>query len=207
MVLSFPTRKVTFVSEPGPEPKTGAFVAPHPDYPPVATGSAEPPEPSRWIRYAEVAVALAVVVLGIVILVETQDIRVTRATARVGPRIIPTIIGWGLIVIGCWYAIELLRGQHARPGADSEDVDISLPPDWLTIGGIGAGLVAYMLLIERAGFVLASATLFVITAFSMGSRKIVRDIVLAIVIAVAAYTAFSEGLGVRLPQGVLDGLF
>lgn len=207
MDASLPAWKVTNVSDPDPQPRTGATLAPPPDYPPVATASAEPLEPSRWIRYAEVLVALAVVALGIIVLVQTQDIRVTPATARVGPRIIPTIIGWGLIVIGSWYALELLRGQRARPSANSEDVDTSLPADWVTIGGIGVGLVAYMVLIERAGFILASATLFIITAFSMGSRKIVRDSVIGIIIAVAAYIAFSEGLGVRLPQGVLDALF
>jgi len=182
-------------------------VVPPPTVAPVAAPPDEPPEPSPWIRYAELLVALAVVALGVVILVQTQDIRVTRATARVGPRAIPTIVGWGLVVIGLWYAVELMRGRHARPSADSEDVDITLPPDWATIAGIGAGLVAYMLLIERAGFILASTALFAITAFSMGSRKTVRDIAIGIVIAVAAYVAFSEGLGVRLPQGVLGGLF
>lgn len=207
MGWSFSARKAVIVSDPEPQPRTGATLAPPPDYPPVATGLVEPSEPSRWFRYAELLVALAVVVLGVVILVQTQDIRVTRATARVGPRVIPTIVGWGLVVIGLWYALELLRGRQATPSADSEDVDISLPPDWLTIAGIGAGLVTYMLLIERSGFILASATLFVITAFSMGSRKFVRDIAIGVVIAVAAYIAFSEGLGVRLPQGVLDGLF
>ena len=206
MDSSFPAREVTSVSDPMSQPSPGTMLAPPPDQPPVAGGLAEPAEPSGWIRYAEVLVALAVIALGAVILLQTHHIRVTRATARVGPRVIPSILGWGLIVIGLWYAFELLRGQHARPSADSEDVDISLPPDWLTIAGIGAGLVAYMLLIERAGFILASATLFVITAFAMGSRKIVRDIAIGIVIAVAAYVAFSEGLGVRLPQGVLDGL-
>lgn len=193
-----------------PESNPGAgrelTVASPPVPPPLHAPPGQLPEPSRWSRYAELLVALAVVVLGVVILVQTQDIRVTRATARVGPRVIPMIVGWGMIAIGLWYAVELLRGQHARPAADSEDVDITLPPDWATIAGIGAGLVAYMLLIERAGFILASAALFTITAFSMGSRKIVRDVVIALVIAVGAYLAFSEGLGVRLPQGILDGL-
>ncbi len=181
-------------------------LASHPAPPPVTASSDQSAEPSRWIRYAELLVALAVVILGVIVLVQTQDIRVTRATARVGPRVFPTIVGWGLVVIGLWYAVELLRGQYARPSADSEDVDITLPPDWATIAGIGTALIAYMLLMERAGFVLASATLFTITAFSMGSRKVVRDVGLGIVIAVGAYFAFSEGLGVDLPQGVLEGL-
>ena len=190
--------------------KAAAGQGPAPASPPAVPPTGAPPEedqdPSPWVRYAELLVALAVVILGVIILVETQDIRVTRATARVGPRVIPSIVGWGMVAIGLWYAIEVLRGQRARPAADSEDVDITLPPDWRTIAGIGAGLVAYMLLIERAGFILASAALFTITAFSMGSRKVLRDAGMGIVIAVGAYLAFSEGLDVGLPQGILDGL-
>jgi putative tricarboxylic transport membrane protein len=188
------------VAGPGPTP------ASPPTAPSILASSEQDQDQSRWSTYAELLVALAVVILGVVILLQTQDIRVTRATARVGPRVFPWIVGGGLIVIGLWYAVELLRGQRARPAADSEDVDITLPPDWTTLAGIGAGLVAYALLIEGAGFIIASAALYVITAFSMGSRKIVRDIGIGIVIAVGAYVAFSEGLGVRLPQGILDGL-
>ncbi len=195
------------MSNPDSNAGRGPALASPPAPPPVTASSDQSSETSRWIRYAELLVALAVVILGVIVLIQTQDIRVTRATARVGPRVIPTIVGWGLVVIGLWYAVELLRGQHARPSADSEDVDITLPPDWATIAGIGAGLITYMLLIERAGFILASAALFIITAFAMGSRKIIRDAGIGIVIAVAAYVAFSEGLGVRLPQGILDGLF
>ncbi|CAA9585742.1 MAG: hypothetical protein AVDCRST_MAG87-3929 [uncultured Thermomicrobiales bacterium] len=195
------------MSDPNPGAGPGPALTSRSDGQPPLTLSGQDHEPSRWSRYAELLVALAVVILGVIILVETQDIRVTRATARVGPRVIPTIVGWGLVVIGLWYGLELLRGQNSRPAADSEDVDISLPPDWTTIAGIGAGLVAYMLLIERAGFIIASTALFTITAFSMGSRNIFRDVGLGIVIAVGAYLAFSEGLEVDLPEGILEGLF
>jgi putative tricarboxylic transport membrane protein len=151
--------------------------------------------------------ALGVVALGIIVLVQTQDIRVPGAMARVGPRVIPTIVGGGLVLIGIWYAIEVLLGSRPEVAIESEDADPTLPADWLTIGGIGVALVVYMLTIERLGFIIASALLFVITAFSMGSRSWLRDIALGILIATAVYIAFSNGLGVRLPEGILEGLF
>lgn len=162
---------------------------------------------SRWSRIAELLLALGVVALGIVVLVQTQDIRVTRAAARIGPRVIPTIVGGGLVLIGVWYAISALRAPETQIETESEDVDPTLPADWVTIGGIGVALVVYMLTIERLGFIIASALLFVITAFSMGSRSYLRDVAVAILIAVGVYVAFSSGLGVRLPEGVLDGRF
>lgn len=194
-------------SDPNPSPRTGTTRVPPAGNPPVATAPGEPPEPSRWGRLAEVLVALGVVALGIAVLVQTQDIRVPGAMARVGPRVIPTIVGGGLVLIGIWYAIDALLGSGHEVETGSEDADPTLPADWTTIGGIGVALVVYMVTIERLGFIVASALLFVITAFSMGSRSYGRDITLGVLIAAAVYIAFSNGLGVRLSEGILEGLF
>lgn len=193
---------------PDPDASAQTSVAPDalPEQPRMMSAD-EAPSPSRWSRIAELFVALGVVALGVIVLVQTQDIRVTRAMARVGPRVIPTIVGGGLVLIGVWYAISVLRGSATEIEAESEDVDPTLPADWATIGGIGVSLVVYMLTIERLGFIIASTLLFVITAFSMGSRSYLRDVVVAILIAVGVYVAFSSGLGVRLPEGVLEGRF
>jgi putative tricarboxylic transport membrane protein len=109
-------------------------------------------------------------------------------------------------VIGIWYAIEVLLRSGTAISSESEDVDPTLPPDWSTIAGVGAGLAVYLLTIERLGFVIASALLFIITAFSMGSRSWLRDGAFAILLATGVYFAFSTGLGVRLPEGVLEGV-
>ena len=156
-------------------------------------------------RLAELAVALAVVALGAVVVWQTTEIRLTPINSRVGPRVIPYIIGGGLMVTGLWLVVDILRGRGASPesGEDSEDVDPTLPTDWLTVGILSASLFAYWLLIERAGFVLASTVLFFGAAFGMGSRRIVRDLVIGFILALAAYILFTEGLSLRLPEGVL----
>jgi putative tricarboxylic transport membrane protein len=40
----------------------------------------------------------------------------------------------------------------------------------------------------------------------MGSRKIVRDVAIAVIMSVAIYWIFTEGLSLRLPAGWLEGL-
>jgi putative tricarboxylic transport membrane protein len=144
--------------------------------------------------------------MGVVILVDLQDIRVPKAFSSVGPRVFPTIVGWGLVVLGIWYAIDVLRGDTAKPSDDSEDADPTLPVDWPVLGGLAIALTIYALLMKPAGFVIASAVLFVLAAFSMGSRQIVRDVGIGIVVSVATYLAFSEWLGIRLPEGILERL-
>jgi len=168
------------------------------------------PEPSLSARLAELALALGVVVLGAVMLWETTHIRLTPINSRVGPRVIPYIVAGGLVVTGLWLAIDILRGHAAVPGAgeDAEDVDPALPTDWRTVGILSVSLIAYLFLIERAGFVIASTVLFFGAAFGMGSRRYLRDLVIGFALALGAYFLFTEGLSLRLPEGILplDGV-
>ncbi|MEA2584466.1 MAG: Tripartite tricarboxylate transporter TctB family [Thermomicrobiales bacterium] len=64
--------------------------------------------------------------------------------------------------------------------------------------------MAYLLLIERAGFIIASAVLFFVASFGMGSRRILRDVIVALLLSVGAYVLFTKGLSPRLPKGWLD---
>lgn len=160
-----------------------------------------------WARYAEVLVAVGVIAMGIVILIETRDIRVPKAFSSVGPRVVPTVVGWGLVVIGAWYAIDVVRGNTAAPSGDSEDADPTLPADWAVLGGLALALGVYAVLMEPAGFVIASAVLFVMAAFSMGSRKLVHDTAVGFAVSLTTFLVFSEWLGIRLPEGLLEPFF
>jgi putative tricarboxylic transport membrane protein len=162
-------------------------------------------EPPITALLAELALALGVVVLGAVIVWQTTEIHLTPVNSRVGPRVIPYIVGAGMMITGLWLAVDVLRGRAASPGAgeDAEDVDPTLPTDWLTVGILSASLLAYLLLIERAGFVIASTVLFVGAAFGMGSRRYIRDLAIGFALSLAAYVLFTEGLSLRLPEGIL----
>ena len=53
---------------------------------------------------------------------------------------------------------------------------------------------------------IASAVLFVCVAFGFGSRRYLRDVVIAIVLAIVTYVGFTRGLGLQLPAGILAGI-
>ena len=61
-------------------------------------------------------------------------------------------------------------------------------------------------LFERGGFVIASSALFWVAARGFGSRRPLRDAVIAVALAVVVFLAFTRGLGLSLPLGVLGGL-
>jgi putative tricarboxylic transport membrane protein len=158
-----------------------------------------PPPTKRQADIGEMLLALGAIVFGILIIWQTTLIRLTPAYSKVGPRIIPYIVG-------AWLAYEALTGRAATGSAESEDADPTLPTDWRCISLLALALLAYLLLIERAGFIIASATLFVTAAFAMGSRRLVRDIAIGVILATVLYLVFTRGLGLSLPAGVLEGI-
>ncbi len=162
--------------------------------------------PSSGISIGELLLAVAAVVFGIAIAWEATRIHLTPAYAKVGPRAIPYIVGVGLVVVGIWLAVEALTGRAAAPTTESEDADPTLPTVWRTVGMLTVALVAYLLLIERGGFVVASAVLYAGAAFAMGSRRVIRDVATGIVLALVLYVGFTRGLDLRLPAGLLDGV-
>lgn len=163
-------------------------------------------EPSFWTRWGEMIFAAGVIVLGIVVLIETQDIQM-RAGVAVSPRVVPNIVGSGLILVGLWYVIDIIRSPHRWAGGeDSEDVDPEAETDWSVIFFIAIALALYALLINPAGFIVASAVLFFVSAYAMGSRRYLRDAIIALILAVAIFALFDGWLGVRLPDGWFESL-
>ena len=161
--------------------------------------------PTGLARWSELLIPLVLIIAGGVILVQTQDIRVIRSMSQVSPRAIPNLVGGGLIVVGVWYVIDIIRKPHAlTAGEDAEDVDIDAPTDWGVLGIIGVGLAIFALLIEPAGFIIASAVLFAISSTAMGSRKVLANTLIGLILASLVYLIFDTWLGVRLPTGVLE---
>jgi putative tricarboxylic transport membrane protein len=158
--------------------------------------------PSRG-AIPELLLAAGVTAFGVLVVYETTKIRVVPIYAKVGPRIIPYIVGAGLIILGVWLAAEVLMGRTAKPSEESEDADVSLPTDWVTVGLLAVSLAVYLYLIERAGFIIASSLLFYGAAFAMGSRRYLRDAIVAIIISVTVFYVFTAGLDLRLPHGLL----
>jgi len=65
-----------------------------------------------------------------------------------------------------------------------------------------AVLIGYLLVFDLLGYILATALAFVASAWVLGSRKLVRDVIIGVVLAIGIYYAFTELLSIRLPAGV-----
>ena len=71
---------------------------------------------------------------------------------------------------------------------------------------VSAGLFAQILLIHRAGFVLAQAALFCCVARGFGSSKWPRDLAVGFLLGLLVFFFFVKFLNVNLPAGWLKPL-
>jgi len=107
-----------------------------------------------------------------------------------------------LSLCGTWLGWQALTGGWRNVPADE---DGHAAPDWMAFALISAGIVLHMVLIGWAGFILASALLFVLIARGFGSRRPVRDLVIAIVLSTVVFFLFTQALGLSLPAGPFGG--
>ena len=164
---------------------------------------------------ADLAAGVAILLLGIGTGVGSFGIPPGAGYDRIGPRFFPSIVAAGLVMLGAWLNVAALRarrtktntaedkvnGTHAEPRLLARDAT-----NWGGLGYLGAGLLASLMLLERGGFVIASSVLFWLAARGFGSRRIVRDAVIAVALAVLVSMAFTRGLGLTLPQGIFGRL-
>ena len=146
-------------------------------------------------RRAEVALSAGVLALGIGAAAVTATLPGEGGYAGIGPNFFPALVSAGLVVLGLCLGFEAFSGGWRRR---EEKTDRFAAPPFLWIT---AGLFAHMALIAWAGFVVAGTVLFACVARAFGSRRVVRDLIVALVLTLAIYFFFVKLLNVNLPAG------
>ena len=155
---------------------------------------------------SELGVVVLLVVLGGLVLWDASQIRSGVAqVGAVGPKAVPYLVGGMLIVCAVVLAVDVLRGGRGE-AEGGEDIDLSHPSDWRTVALLVAAFLANVVLIEPVGWWFSGAVLFWGCAYALGSRRYVRDVVIAFALSFATYYIFAAGLGIGLPAGILQGI-
>jgi putative tricarboxylic transport membrane protein len=155
---------------------------------------------------SELGVAVLLLVLGAVVLWDASRINTGVAqVGPVGPTAVPILVGLLLLVCAVALAVDVLRGGRGE-AEGGEDVDLSHPSDWRTLLLLVAAYLANVVLMEPVGWWFSGAVLFWGCAYALGSRRYVRDAVIAFALSFVSYYAFAVGLGIFLPAGVLQGI-
>lgn len=157
-------------------------------------------QPSRKGKTGQAVVSAAVLLLGVLMAFGTTQLPAATGYAGVGPRLMPTIVSIGLIVLGALLLREALR-------AGFKDVDeheaAATPVKWGAFAWISAAMIVNGLLMVPAGFVIAGTVMFVMAAAGFGSRRWFMNAIVGMVIAGLTYAFFNYGLGLTLPAGIL----
>ena len=155
---------------------------------------------------SELGVVALLVVLGGLVLWDASQIHSGVAqVGAVGPKAVPYLVGGLLVVCAVALAVDVLRGGRGE-AEGGEDVDLSHPSDWRTLLLLVAAFLANVVLMEPVGWWFSGAVLFWGCAYALGSRRYVRDAVLAFALSFGTYYVFAAGLGIFLPAGVLQGI-
>jgi putative tricarboxylic transport membrane protein len=174
---------------------------------PTSAASLEPTSAGRPDRdLAQLGLCAFLAVLGVVVLVDAAGLGNNRTGVDpLGPRTVPLIIGSALILLAVLLTVAVLRGSRGE-AEGGEDVDLDRRVDIKTVLLLIGVFVANILLIDLLGWVISGSLLFYGSAIALGSRHFVRDLAIAIVLALATFYGFAIGLGVGLPAGILQGI-
>lgn len=168
------------------------------------------------------AEGLVILLAALAYLWEASRIPTLFQTAGVpGPSAFPELLGICLGIAGAW---RLLRGAPADEQAEEDkqaaeekgEIEAVLRAagggvrGWLAAHGKFAGLwvtlVGYFVFMPELGFPLASALALVLMMRLLGERRWWFVGAGSLVATAVIYVAFAQGLGVRLPLGLLSFL-
>jgi putative tricarboxylic transport membrane protein len=146
----------------------------------------------------------ALLLLGAVVVVESFRIRQAAGFQALGPRAFPLAIGVGLVALGVLMVVRTtVRPDHELAEQAGQE---EAAAHWPTVGLALAALVGYAFTLQPLGYIVATAAFVPVGARVLGSRHPVRDLVVAAAVGTAIFLFFTEFLGVRLPEGLLDPL-
>jgi len=153
----------------------------------------------------ELAFAGSLLILGLVVLYDTSKMLVPPGSGTVGPQIFPYLVSGFVIFISLGLFVQIFRGNLGVPEG-TEFGEVVEKTDFKSLAMVAGSMLTYPLLIERAGFIIASSVVFFGVAFAYGAKNLLKNLAISIIFSLIVYFAFSKGLNVSLPAGIL-GVF
>lgn len=146
---------------------------------------------------AALAMAGLLAVLGGVILWDAARLHQSGGYSGVGPGDVARWIGYALLALALWSGVAAFRETPVRPPRQ----------DTVSVLWVAGGLGAQILLLNTAGFAIATGLLFAFTARGFGKRNLALTIPVGIIFALVVYLVFAGLLKLTLPAGPLEHLF
>jgi putative tricarboxylic transport membrane protein len=153
----------------------------------------------------ELAFAGSLLVLGIVVLFDTKNMLVPPGSGTIGPQVFPYLVSGLVLLVSLGIFVEIFRGNLGQPEG-TEFGDIVDKTDYKSFLLVAGAMATYPLLIERAGFVVASTVAFFGVSYAFGAKNAPKNLLISVIFSLIVYFSFTIGLNVNLPSGILGGL-
>ncbi len=163
----------------------------------MSQGSSPSHPTKRRPDWAAFGIAVFLVIVAAVIFWDSARLASVTGYSPVGPATVPYAIAFCLVGLAIWTGFEAWRNEF--PARDKQEMG---PVFWVI-----AGLAAQMLLLNVAGFSIATGLLFAFTARAFGKRKLWYSIPIGIVFSFIIWVIFAQLLQLSLPAGPLERLF
>lgn len=145
--------------------------------------------------------ALLLIGGGLFLLYHAFQIGSVRGYSVVGPSIFPIVVSLGLTALGAALALRATVWPDADLGEKVAAEEAAT--HWPTTGMLGALLVAYAFALGPLGYIVSTSILLPASARVLGSRALLRDVIIGVVLAIVIFVGFTRFLNIRLPTGIL----
>ncbi|KNC17217.1 hypothetical protein AC792_14865 [Arthrobacter sp. RIT-PI-e] len=170
-------------------------------------------EPPRgfFAGRSELVLALLVAGVGAYLTIGVVTMDVPPGARPPGPQFFPVLIAIASFVLAALLAVQTFR--HPEPASAPAAAPAGSAPryrthsDWKSLSMVLVAFLAFCLLLEPVGWILSAALMFWAISYALGSRRRYFDPALALVFSSFIQVAFSAGLGLALPSGILEGMF
>lgn len=118
-----------------------------------------------------------------------------------GPRFFPTILAVAGYLLTAALVVHYLREPDAADRGEHRTYS-----DWTAFAWVAGGFLAFAVLLDLLGWVIAAALLFWCSTRAFRSVRPLIDLGVGLTLSSAVYLVFGAGLGLPLPSGILGGI-
>jgi putative tricarboxylic transport membrane protein len=143
--------------------------------------------------------------LGLIVFWDTYSVELPAFNLTISPKVFPYAVAAALMTLSAILFINVLRGDIAVPEGHNPGEEIA-KSDYKAFALVLSSLLAFLLLIERAGFIIAASLTFFGVTVAFGNKRHARSAVFGTLFITLVYLAFTRLLNVPLPAGIFKGL-
>lgn len=142
--------------------------------------------------------------LGLLVFWDTARSAPPAFNLTISPKVFPYAIALFLMGLCAILFFRILRGDVATPEGLNPGDPIE-KSDYKTFVLVIVSLFAFLLLIERGGFIVAAFVTFFGMTVAFDNKKPLRAALFGFIFVVVIYFSFTKFLNVALPAGIFEG--